>query len=82
MTNKNTRKMQHEHKAIGLLRGKTITNIFYTEEQGEHHLIPTIELDNTTVLYVQSDDEGNGAGTLHTNIEGVMSLMPQMYKED
>ena len=37
MTDKNTRKMQHEHKAIGLLRGKTITNIFYTEEQGEHH---------------------------------------------
>ena len=78
----NTRKILHEHKAIELLQGKTITNVFYTEEQGEYHLIPTIELDNKTLLYVQSDDEGNGAGTFHTNIEGVISLMPQMYKED
>tara|TARA_R110000868_G_scaffold25392_5_gene99080 strand:+ start:4398 stop:4637 length:240 start_codon:yes stop_codon:yes gene_type:complete len=75
-------KTKWENHAIKLLKGKTITNIFYTEEQGENHLIPTIELDNTTVLYVQSDDEGNGAGTLHTNIEGVMSVMPQIYKED
>ena len=75
-------RIQHEHKAIKLLLGKTITNIYYTQEQDENHLIPTIELDNTTVLYVQSDDEGNGAGTLHTNIEGVMSVMPQMYKEN
>ena len=75
-------KTKWENHAIELLKGKTITNVFYTEEQGENHLIPTIELDNTTVLYVQSDDEGNGAGTLHTNIEGVMSPMPQMYKED
>ena len=75
-------KTKWENHAIELLKGKTITNVFYTEEEGEYHLIPTIELDNTTVLYVQSDDEGNGAGTLHTNIEGVMSLMPQMYKED
>tara|TARA_R110002110_G_scaffold251766_1_gene467609 strand:+ start:1049 stop:1294 length:246 start_codon:yes stop_codon:yes gene_type:complete len=78
----NTRKILHEDKAIELLQGKTITNVFYTEEQGQYHLIPTIELDNQTLLYVQSDDEGNGAGTLHTNIEGVMSLMPQMYKEN
>ena len=75
-------RIQHEHKAIKLLLGKTITNIYYTQEQDENHLIPTIELDNTVVLYVQSDDEGNGAGTLHTNIEGVMSVMPQMYKEN
>tara|TARA_R110000796_G_scaffold25479_2_gene71800 strand:+ start:371 stop:610 length:240 start_codon:yes stop_codon:yes gene_type:complete len=75
-------KTKWENHAIKLLKGKTITNIFYTEEQSENHLIPTIELDNTTVLYVQSDDEGNGAGTLHTNIEGVMSVMPQIYKED
>ena len=75
-------KTKWENHAIELLKGKTITNVFYTEEHGENHLIQPIELDNTTVLYVQSDDEGNGAGTLHTNIEGVMSLMPQMYKED
>tara|TARA_R100001463_G_C3462459_1_gene214995 strand:+ start:116 stop:361 length:246 start_codon:yes stop_codon:yes gene_type:complete len=80
--NINTRKILHENKAIELLHGKKITNVFYTEEQGEYHLIPTIELDNQTLLYVQSDDEGNGAGTFHTNIEGVMSLMPQLYKED
>ena len=78
----NTRKILHEDKAIELLQGKTITNVFYTEEQGQYHLIPTIELDNQTVLYVQSDDEGNGAGTLHTNIEGAMYVMPQMYKEN
>ena len=75
-------KNKWEKHAIELLKGKTITNVFYTEEQGEYHLIPTIELDNKTLLYVQSDDEGNGAGTFHTNIEGVMSLMPQLYKED
>jgi len=75
-------KTKWENHAIELLKGKTITNVFYTEEQGEYHLIPTLELDNQTLLYVQSDDEGNGAGTFHTNIEGVMSLMPQMYKED
>ena len=82
MTDKDTRKMQHEHKAIGLLRGKTITNVFYVEEEHESYLIPTLELDNEILLYVQSDDEGNGAGTFHTNIDGVMSVMPQMYKED
>jgi len=75
-------KNKWEKHAIELLKGKTITNVFYTEEQGEYHLIPTLELDNETLLYVQSDDEGNGAGTFHTNIEGVISLMPQMYKED
>ena len=75
-------KNKWEKHAIELLKGKTITNVFYTEEQGEYHLIPTLELDNETLLYVQSDDEGNGAGTFHTNIEGVMSLMPQLYKED
>ena len=82
MTDKNTRKMLHEHRAMGLLLGKTITNVFYTEEDGEYHLIPTLELDHKILLYVQSDDEGNGAGTFHTNIDGVMSVMPQMYKED
>ena len=71
-----------EHKAVEFLQGRKITNVFYTEEDGEYHLIPTLELDNEILLYVQSDDEGNGAGTFHTNIEGVMSVMPQMYKED
>jgi len=75
-------KEKHEHKAIGILRGKTITNVFYTEEEGESYLIPTLELDNKILLYLQSDDEGNGAGTftaIHRNIEGQISLMPQIY---
>jgi len=72
-------KEKHEHKAIGILRGKTITNVFYTEEEGESYLIPTLELDNKILLYLQSDDEGNGAGTFHTNIEGQINLMPQIY---
>jgi len=72
-------KEKHEHKAIGILRGKTITNVFYTEEEGESYLIPTLELDNKILLYLQGDDEGNGAGTFHTNIEGQISLMPQIY---
>ena len=75
-------KTKWENHAIELLKGKTITNVFYTEEQGKSYLIPTLELDNKTLLYVQSDDEGNGAGTFHTNIAHHNYIMPQMYKED
>ena len=66
-----------DNLAKEFLVGKKITNVFYTQQMHEEYLIPTIELDNKTLLYIQSDDEGNSSGTIHTNIKDHMILMPR-----
>ena len=66
-----------EDEATFLLQGKRIKNVYYTEQEGVDYLIPTIELDNGTLLYIQSDEEGNDAGTIHTNLHGAECIMPK-----
>jgi len=71
--------MTDEELAKEFLVGKRITNISYTKEMNQDMLIPTITLDNKVILYIQNDDEGNSSGTIHTNIENNMILMPQKF---
>jgi len=69
--------MTNEELAKEFLVGKTIIDISYTKEMNQDMLIPTITLDNKVILYIQNDDKGNSSGTIHTNIENHMVLMPQ-----
>ena len=71
-----------EDEATFLLQGKRIKNVYYTEQEDIDYLIPTIELDNNVILYIQSDEEGNDAGTIHTNMNGHMIIMPKYLKEE
>ena len=75
-------KKEWEDEATFLLQGKRIKNVFYTQQEGLDYLIPTIELDNNVLLYIQSDEEGNDAGTIHTNMNGHMIIMPRYLKEE
>jgi len=75
-------KKEWEDEATFLLQGKKIKNVFYTQQEGLDYLIPTIELDNNVLLYIQSDEEGNDAGTIHTNMTGHMCIMPKYLEEE
>ena len=74
-------KHEWEKKASGLILGKKIIHVSYISEQDNDMLIPTIELEGGILLYVQNDDEGNSSGTIHTNIQDNMVILPQMVKD-
>jgi len=61
-------------KAERLLVGKEIADVRYShyEDTGEFGL--ELRLSDGTRLYVMRDDEGNGVGALHTNLERIPIL--------
>lgn len=47
--------------------GKKIVNVYYDDESG----MPVIMLENDSAIFIQSDDEGNGAGVpIHVSGKG------------
>jgi len=61
------------------LVGTKITKVDYmskeeTQEFGWYHSAINIYLDNGLILSPMQDDEGNGAGAMCTNIEGLQTI--------
>lgn len=66
-------------KVAAALVGKKIVSVRYLskEECGElgwYSAAVVLQLDDGTIIYPSKDDEGNGAGALFTDIEGLETI--------